>query len=60
MKTFDTNLRARFANEANKRTADRRFEFQKRSHLFIRVHNEALTVVAMCVGDKDRSPSDST
>jgi hypothetical protein len=29
-------------------------------HLFIRVHNEALTVVAMCVSNPDRSPSDST
>src|SRR5436190_13239281 len=25
-------------------SADRRFEFQKRSHLFIRVHNETLSV----------------
>jgi hypothetical protein len=35
---------------------NRRFEFQKRSQLFIRVHNETLSVVAMAVNDPDRSP----
>ena len=29
--------------------ANHRFEFDKRSQLFIRVHNETLSVVAMCV-----------
>ena len=28
----------------------------KRSQLFIRVHNETLSVVAMCVSNPDRSP----
>ena len=32
--------------------ANRRFEFQKRSQLFIRVHNETLSVVAMCVNER--------
>jgi hypothetical protein len=35
---------------------NRRFEFQKRSQLFIRVHNETLPVVAMRVNNPDRSP----
>ena len=35
---------------------DRRFEFQKRSQLFIRTHNETLSVVAMRVNNPDRSP----
>jgi hypothetical protein len=35
---------------------NRRFEFQKRSQLFIRVHNETLSVVAMAVNDPDYSP----
>jgi hypothetical protein len=30
--------------------------FPKRSQLFIRSHNETLSVVAMCVGNPDRSP----
>ena len=34
----------------------RRFKFQKRSQLFIRTHNEPLSVVAMRVCDPDRSP----
>jgi len=29
------------------------FEFQKRSQLFIRSHNEALTVAAMCVSNEE-------
>jgi hypothetical protein len=32
------------------------FQFKKRSQLFIRVHNEALTVAAMCVSNPDGSP----
>jgi hypothetical protein len=31
--------------------ADRRFEFQKRVQLFIRMHNEALSVAAMRVSN---------
>jgi anti-sigma B factor antagonist len=34
----------------------RRFEFHKHSQLFIRVHNETLSVVAMRVCNKERSP----
>jgi hypothetical protein len=34
----------------------RRFQFQKRSQLFIRSHNETLSVVAMYVSDKDHLP----
>jgi hypothetical protein len=34
---------------------NRRFEFQKRRQLFIRVHNETLSIVAMCVCNPDRS-----
>jgi hypothetical protein len=33
-----------------------RFEFHKRRQLFISVHNESLSVAAMRVGNKDRSP----
>jgi len=32
------------------------FEFQKRSQLFIRTHNETLSVVAMRVSNPDCSP----
>ena len=34
----------------------RRFQFDKRSQLFIRVHDEMLSVVAMRVRNPDRSP----
>ena len=37
-------------------SANRRFQFQKRSQLFICMHNEAFSVVAMCVNDPERSP----
>jgi hypothetical protein len=36
-------------------SADPRFEFQKRSQLFIRTHNETLSVVAVCVSNPDCS-----
>jgi hypothetical protein len=36
---------------------NRRFEFQKRSQLFIRSHNETLSVVAVRVCNPDRSPA---
>ena len=32
------------------------FQFQKRSQLLLRVHDEASTVVAMCVCNPGRSP----
>jgi hypothetical protein len=44
------------ACQNNSATSNRRFEFQKRRHLFIRSHNETLTVAAICVRNPDRSP----
>jgi hypothetical protein len=37
--------------------ANRQFKFDERSQLFIGVHNEPLSVVAMCISDPDRSPA---
>ena len=37
-------------------STDHCFQFQKRSQLFVGVHNEALTVIAVCVNNPDRSP----
>jgi len=31
-------------------------ELEKRCQLFIRTHDETLSVVAMCIGNPDRSP----
>jgi len=36
--------------------ANRGFQFHKRSQLFLRAHNEALSVIAMRVRNPDRSP----
>ena len=44
-----------FTYECTLTFANRRLEFQKRSQLFIGTHNETLSVVAMCVCDKDCS-----
>jgi len=33
-----------------------RFQFQKSGQLFIRMHNETLSVVAMRISNPDRSP----
>jgi hypothetical protein len=41
-------------------TPNRRFQFQKRRHLFIRTHNETLSVIAMRVSNPDCSPSRSS
>ena len=38
------------------RRANRRFQFQKRRQSFIRTHNEAFSVIAMCVCNPDGSP----
>ena len=46
------NCQTQFAASAN-----RRFQFQKRGQLFIRAHNETLSVVAMRVCNPDRSPA---
>ena len=35
--------------------AHRRFKFQKRRQLFICMHNETLSVVAVCICNPDRS-----
>jgi len=35
--------------------SNRRFEFQKRSQLFIRVHNEPFSVAAVRVSNEDRA-----
>jgi hypothetical protein len=40
--------------------ANCRFQFHKRSQLFIRTHNETLSVIAMSVSNKDHSPLQST
>jgi len=37
-------------------TVDGHFKFQKRCQLFIRVHNEALSIIAVRVSNPDRSP----
>src|SRR5207247_2266334 len=46
--------RGQFAASAN-----HRFKFHKRGQLFIRTHNETLSVAAMRVSDEDRSPRES-
>src|SRR6516162_9714921 len=42
--------------EGGHRSSDRRFEFQKRSQYFIRVHDKPLSTVAMCIRNEDCSP----
>jgi hypothetical protein len=37
-------------------STDRRFEFNKRSQLFIRARNKTLSVFAMRINNPDRSP----
>jgi hypothetical protein len=39
---------------------DRRFKFDKRGQLFIRTHNETLSVAAMRVSNPDYAPSRSS
>jgi hypothetical protein len=38
-----------------RRKSNRRFEFQKRRQLFVRTHNETLSVAAVCVNIEYRS-----
>jgi hypothetical protein len=38
-------------SQARLRTANGRFQFRKRSQLFIRTHNETLSVVTVSVGN---------
>src|SRR5262245_3334112 len=40
----------------SRRFANRRFQFQKWRQLFIRTHNETLSVGGMCVNNPNRSP----
>jgi len=44
------------SSRQNAATWDRRIQFHKSGQLFIRAHNEALTVTAMRVCNEDRSP----
>ena len=44
------------ALELKRLRANRRLKFHKGGQLFIRPHNEALSVVAVCVSNSDRSP----
>ncbi|PYI57993.1 MAG: hypothetical protein DMC59_09550 [Verrucomicrobia bacterium] len=37
-------------------STNRRFQFHKRRQLFIRTHNETLSVAAICVNNPDDSP----
>ena len=48
LSSFRRSLKVRSAT-------DRSFQFHKRSQLFIRTHNETLSVVAMRVSNPDRS-----
>ena len=41
-------------------TWDCHFQFKKRRQLFIRMHDETLSVAAMCVSNPDRSPVDQS
>jgi hypothetical protein len=49
-------IRSGNCNSPGNTTALARFEFQKRSQLFIGAHNETLSFVPMCVNNPDRSP----
>jgi hypothetical protein len=57
----DADFGKNLANPSNQfaATANHRFEFQKRSELFIRAHNERLSVVAMRVCNPDCSTARS-
>jgi hypothetical protein len=35
--------------------SNRRFQFKKRGQLFIRMHDETLSVIAMCICNPERS-----
>jgi hypothetical protein len=37
-------------------TPNPRFQFQKRGQYFIRVHNETLSVIAVCIDNPDSPP----
>jgi hypothetical protein len=49
------SLNSAWVRETGK-SPSRRFEFQKSRQLFIRTHNETLSVVAMSVNNPDRLP----
>jgi len=45
-----------FVKHNSQQAVSHRFEFRKRSQLFIGMHNLTLSVAAMCVDNPDRSP----
>jgi hypothetical protein len=45
-----------FTNQIHCKRVYRPLQFNERSQLFIRTHDEPLTVAAMCVCNPDRSP----
>jgi hypothetical protein len=51
----DADFGKNLANPSNQFTApaNHRFEFEKRRQLFIRAHNETLSVATMCVNNPD-------
>jgi hypothetical protein len=49
-------LQSAFDLVAQKANANRPFQLQKGSESVFRVHDETLPVIAMCVGNPDRSP----
>jgi hypothetical protein len=49
-------MQANHANGGQPRPKRFGFQFQKRSQLFVGVHNKALSVAAMRVSNPDRSP----
>jgi hypothetical protein len=48
-------LSRRTSTRAISKSANHRFKFEKRAELFIRTHNETLSVAAMRVSNPDRS-----
>jgi hypothetical protein len=45
-----------FQHQIDRQRVYRPFQFHKRSQFFIRAHDETFSVVAMCIGNPDRSP----
>jgi len=43
-------------NQIHREFVYRPLQFHKRSQLFIRVHNESLSVIAVCIRNPDGSP----
>ena len=51
--SFPRDLPFYTQSEFNLKSPDRAFEFQKRGQLFIRTHNEAVTIAAMRVSNRE-------